>query len=438
MARRLGVHGAQRGADVRVAGGAEPGRRVVVARREVLAQHLHQRDVEQAVEQRLLAGRRRAASRGRAGPSSRAACCPAAGAGGRSAGSASSVGRRGRPRSRRRRRRTRSPGRRPRGRGAVRSASSGRSANGMHAAPGAWAMWWRVRLAHEHDVAGHEPRRLVGGVGPQMRLARTIAWTETRGPAGKRTPQSPWTVVCAKAAPRARERCSRSVSTSTIRDDRIWIGAIQAWIRRLRALYWTSNRSGDRDATGRAIRSIRRGRRPATSSTSSAPAPGAGQVVVRVKAAGINPGEAAIREGAAARALAGDVPVRPGQRPRGRGRRGRRRRRRASRSATRSSASPHDRASHAELVVVEAEHLTPRPGAVPWEVAGALFVVGATAYAAVRAVGLAEGDVVAVSGAAGGVGTLAVQLARRRRGDRRRAGQRGPPRLAARRTGRSR
>jgi NADPH:quinone reductase-like Zn-dependent oxidoreductase len=50
---------------------------------------------------------------------------------------------------------------------------------------------------------------------------------------------------------------------------------------------------------------------------------------------------------------------------------------------------------------------------VPWEVAGALFVAGATAYAAVRAVSLTEGDTVVVSGAAGGVGSLAVQLARR-------------------------
>ena len=71
-----------------------------------------------------------------------------------------------------------------------------------------------------------------------------------------------------------------------------------------------------------------------------------------------------------------------------------------------------ERASHAELVAVDAEHLTPRPRAVPWEVAGSLYVVGATAYAAVRAVGLREGDVVVVSGAAGGVGTLVVQLAR--------------------------
>jgi NADPH:quinone reductase-like Zn-dependent oxidoreductase len=72
-----------------------------------------------------------------------------------------------------------------------------------------------------------------------------------------------------------------------------------------------------------------------------------------------------------------------------------------------------NRASQAEYVLVDAEHLTPKPAEVPWEIAGALFVAGATAFAAVRAVGLAAGDTVVVSGAAGGVGSIAVQLARR-------------------------
>jgi NADPH:quinone reductase-like Zn-dependent oxidoreductase len=72
-----------------------------------------------------------------------------------------------------------------------------------------------------------------------------------------------------------------------------------------------------------------------------------------------------------------------------------------------------NRSSQAEYVVVEEHDLTARPAGVPWEVAGALNVAGATAFAAVRAVALTEGDTVVVAGAAGGVGSLAVQLARR-------------------------
>jgi NADPH:quinone reductase-like Zn-dependent oxidoreductase len=141
------------------------------------------------------------------------------------------------------------------------------------------------------------------------------------------------------------------------------------------------------------------------------PTAGEGQVVVRVEAAGINPGEAAIREGVLHDRW-------PATFPSGQG---------SDLAGVVTEVGPgvegvavgdevigytDERASHAELAVVAAEHLTPRPSAVPWEVAGALYVVGATAYAAVRAVDLREGEVVAVSGAAGGVGTLVVQLAR--------------------------
>jgi NADPH:quinone reductase-like Zn-dependent oxidoreductase len=67
-------------------------------------------------------------------------------------------------------------------------------------------------------------------------------------------------------------------------------------------------------------------------------------------------------------------------------------------------------------VVVPAEHLVPKPAGVSWEAAGGLFVAGVTAYAAVRAVGVTQGDTVVVSGAAGGVGSLTVQVARLRGG----------------------
>ena len=71
------------------------------------------------------------------------------------------------------------------------------------------------------------------------------------------------------------------------------------------------------------------------------------------------------------------------------------------------------RSSHAEYAPVPADQLTAKPSAVSWEVAGSLFVAGATSYAAVRAVRLVPGDTVAIAGAAGGVGPNAVQLARR-------------------------
>ena len=74
----------------------------------------------------------------------------------------------------------------------------------------------------------------------------------------------------------------------------------------------------------------------------------------------------------------------------------------------------HQRASHAEFVVVDDVALTSRPAGLPWDVAGSLYVAGTTAYATVFAVDPGPADTVVVSGAAGGVGSLAVQLARRR------------------------
>jgi NADPH:quinone reductase-like Zn-dependent oxidoreductase len=62
--------------------------------------------------------------------------------------------------------------------------------------------------------------------------------------------------------------------------------------------------------------------------------------------------------------------------------------------------------------VVEAANLVRKPAGVSWEVAGSLYVAGATAYAMVRAVSVGQRDTVVVSGAAGGVGSIAVQLAK--------------------------
>ncbi len=139
--------------------------------------------------------------------------------------------------------------------------------------------------------------------------------------------------------------------------------------------------------------------------------PGLGKedVLVEVKAAGINPGEASIRKGlldarwpatfpsgqgsdlaGVVKALGIDVEgFAPGDEVLG---------------------WSWDRSSQATEVVVPADQLISKPTDLDWEAAGALHVVGVTAFAAVRAVDIAEGDTVVVSAAAGGVGTITVQL----------------------------
>jgi NADPH:quinone reductase-like Zn-dependent oxidoreductase len=141
------------------------------------------------------------------------------------------------------------------------------------------------------------------------------------------------------------------------------------------------------------------------------PEPGPGQVLVQVKAAAINPGEAKIRTGLLHDRFPATFPSGEGSdlagtvAAMGRGVAG-------FAGGQDVIGYTDNRASHAEYVVVEADNLTPKPAEVPWDVAGSLFVAGATAYAAVRAVSLSAGDTVVVAGATGGVGSLAVQLAR--------------------------
>ena len=141
------------------------------------------------------------------------------------------------------------------------------------------------------------------------------------------------------------------------------------------------------------------------------PAPGAGEVLVRVRAAGINPGEAKIRSGALAERWPSTFPSGQGSDLAGVVDE-------VGEGVTEFAVGDEvigftdNRASQAEFVVAEAAHLVRKPAGISWEVAGSLFVVGTTAYAMVRAVSVSPGDTVVVSGAAGGVGSIAVQLAR--------------------------
>jgi NADPH:quinone reductase-like Zn-dependent oxidoreductase len=142
------------------------------------------------------------------------------------------------------------------------------------------------------------------------------------------------------------------------------------------------------------------------------PDPGPGQVLVRVRAAGINPGEAKIREGLMAAQWPSTFPSGEGSDLAGV----------VDRLGSGvTTVAPGDevigwvdtRSSQAEYAVVDAGNLTPKPAGVSWEAAGALPVAGFTAWAAVRSVSLKPGDILVVTGAAGGVGSLTVQLAKR-------------------------
>jgi NADPH:quinone reductase-like Zn-dependent oxidoreductase len=71
--------------------------------------------------------------------------------------------------------------------------------------------------------------------------------------------------------------------------------------------------------------------------------------------------------------------------------------------------------AYAQELVVNAQALTPKPPSLPWEQAAGLLLTGTTATHALVAADLGAGETVLVHGAAGGVGLMAVQLARARR-----------------------
>jgi NADPH:quinone reductase len=142
-------------------------------------------------------------------------------------------------------------------------------------------------------------------------------------------------------------------------------------------------------------------------------APGPREVVVKVRAAGINPGEARIRTGALHEQFPATFPSGEGSDFAG--------------TVTAVGAEvtewaagddvlgwSWERSSHAEYVVGPADQVVAKPTALDWNAAGALYVAGCTAYAAVSAVSPQPGEVVAVSRAAGGVGSIALQLVRLR------------------------
>ncbi|MEQ3551116.1 NADP-dependent oxidoreductase [Pseudonocardia nematodicida] len=137
--------------------------------------------------------------------------------------------------------------------------------------------------------------------------------------------------------------------------------------------------------------------------------PPPGRVLVEVGAAGINPGEAFIRSGALAEVFPTTFPSGEGSDWAGTV---------VAVGDGVTGLEPGDdvfgwtdeRASHATYVTVPAEQVLPRPAGLDVATAGALYVAGMAAVGSVEAVDPQPGETVVVSGAAGGVGQIAVQL----------------------------
>jgi NADPH:quinone reductase-like Zn-dependent oxidoreductase len=140
-------------------------------------------------------------------------------------------------------------------------------------------------------------------------------------------------------------------------------------------------------------------------------------VLVRVKAAAVNPADLGLRAGAAAATVDAWFPVIPGWDVAG-----------VVEHAGIGAPefSPGDEVigylrgeiqrqhgGYAELVAADVRTLARKPPRLSWEQAAALPLAGLTAYrAVVHALGVSAGETLVVHGAGGGVGSLAVQVAR--------------------------
>ncbi|MCA1717078.1 MAG: NADP-dependent oxidoreductase, partial [Actinobacteria bacterium] len=137
------------------------------------------------------------------------------------------------------------------------------------------------------------------------------------------------------------------------------------------------------------------------------PEPGTGQVRVRVRAAGVNPVDSKIRSGAAQQMFPTQLPAVLG----------------IEIAGTVDGVGPGvdglavgddvlgfaDGGGYAEYAL--ATTVAPKPAQLEWAAAAALPVAAETALRVLNLLEVTQGDTVLIHGAAGGVGTVAVQVA---------------------------
>ncbi|MEY9093219.1 NADP-dependent oxidoreductase [Paenibacillus sp. RC84] len=142
----------------------------------------------------------------------------------------------------------------------------------------------------------------------------------------------------------------------------------------------------------------------------AAPQAGEGEVRVRVKAAGVQPVDCAIRAGFRPQGVPVSLPHVTGGEFAGI----------VDQTGSGVTAfTPGDEVlgfrmqyTYAEYVVVPQDQLVRKPDTMPWEAAGGLSGAGQTALTALEELAVGPGETLLINGAAGGVGTVAVQAAR--------------------------
>ncbi|WP_203701415.1 NADP-dependent oxidoreductase [Asanoa iriomotensis] len=136
------------------------------------------------------------------------------------------------------------------------------------------------------------------------------------------------------------------------------------------------------------------------------PVPADGQVLIRVRAAGVQPYDCAVRAGWLPAGVPPTFPRVPGNEFAG--------------VVTGDAGGLADGTevlgfgqlgAYAELLAVPADHVVPKPAGMPWAVAGGFSAGAQTAHIALGELAPAPGETLLVHGAAGAVGTVAVQLA---------------------------